>query len=255
MLLIILGIALSLLGCQHQLSSPHTPPLNYLQFGDKIYFKGPDLSACQQGRKLIQFPEGCWIVPDKSFLKPVPAIKPHLKIVKVNSAEITLQVLSLFPKIALFLWENNTPLPPISALQEVSPGIIRLKNIKPGKTYFISGAVKYKPKLFGPLSPPLKVTIKDTTPPLPCPAVAYVIKNNKVQLLWQASASPDVKGYYLLWNNKKQFVKCKEKFCQTEIELNFSGRKEIKIIAVDYAGNKSKAQKIWIKQLNKEKGE
>ncbi len=219
-----------------------------VQFGRKFFvFKNKTQSFIFKGVKKVEnTSEGFWVEPVKDCfsiisqnthfkicLKPVPPISPHLKVLRIDSYGVDLRVLSLFSKVYLLVWEKGKP-PSFYDLERVSLGNVELKDLSLGKTYFISGVIKFGENLYGPLSQPLAVKVEDKEPPLPPSGGGYLVKNGELILLWDPSPSRDVAGYVVEREGKTFKVKSctfKEKLFKSEILY--------KIKAVDRAGNMS----------------
>ncbi len=245
---------------KHIPKPPSNPlsPLKYIQFGKKFFVFKPQGKPLifKKVKKIEEGKDGMWVEPKERCilinpktqklrlcLKPVPMVYPHIKVLKIDSYAVNIRILSLFPQIFLLIWEKGK-VPSVSKLKAVSPGNLELKNLSVGKSYFISGAIKYKNTLYGPLSPPLLVKVKDNEPPLPPSGGGYLIKDKEILLLWDPSPSRDV-AYYVVEKNGKK-IRVKE--CSFEEEL--SGQKVVyKIKAVDFAGNESPPLEIKVNFL------
>ena len=226
--------------------------IEYFQFGNKFFIKAkPGIFLdFKKAKKVSVSKEGYWVEPKGECisvivkknkekketslcLKSVPPIKPHLKVLKIDSYAVDLQVISLFPEVGLFVWEKGM-FPSFSNFQSILAGSYQLKNLSLGKTYFISGAVKFGENLYGPLSEPLKIEIKDTEPPLPPSGGGYFVKDDTITIIWDKSPSRDVVGYIVEREGKSFEVKkqvFKEKIFENEVIY--------KIKAIDRAGNES----------------
>ncbi len=219
----------------------HKKVLIYYQFGRRFL-------VLEKGKYRWIKPEGRCAVfkKEKLCLKPVPPIKPHIKILEINSKEVSLEVLSLFKEILLFVWKEKEE-PDLKDARLISPGIVVLKDLKLGKTYFIAGAVKYGKNLFGPLSVPIKLKYEDDIPPEPPEGAGYLVEGNRIVLIWNKSRSSDVVEYVVERDGKRFKVK-KNTFSE-----RIPGKNIVyKIMAVDAGGNISKPVKIMVKIEEKE---
>jgi hypothetical protein len=177
----------------------------------------------------------------KLCLKPVPDIKPHIKVIEINSKEVKLEVLSLFKEILLFVWKEKEK-PDLKNARLISPGIAVLKDLKLGETYFIAGTVKYGKNLFGPLSKAIKLKYEDRVPPEPPEGGGYFIEGDKVVLIWNKSKSSDVVEYVVERDGKRFKVK-KNTFSE-----KLPGKEVVyRVRAVDRGGNESKPFEIEVK--------
>ncbi len=251
-------------GCANYYSALNTTyklPVKYMQFGDKffIFYQKNKAFTIKNATQINTCKDGIWIKPRdrcallnikkrsyKLCLKGIPAIYPHIKVLKVDSYAVDLRILSLFSRIYLLVWEKGKVPSPLQ-LKKVLLGKVELKDLVLGKSYFISGVINFGKNLYGPLSPPILVKILDNTPPLPPSGGGYLIEGKKIILVWNPSPSRDV-AYYLVERGNKNF---KTKNCSFEESLN---REKVtyEIIAVDYAGNQSLPLKIEVNLKIKE---
>jgi len=235
--------------------------INYYQFGKAFFFPRLKFKDVKGSSKVCQTPSGIWVWPKtkcvlvkgtKICLTPVPDVFPHIKISKVDSTEIKINVLSIFSEVGLFI-SNKKNCPEFKALRIVKKGYV-FKNPKLGKIYWIWGSVHIGNRIFGPMSKPIKVLVKDTTPPISPEGGGYLILNGTLKLMWEKSRSPDVIYYEIQCGNEIKVTR------NTSIELKLHPEiKWCKVYAVDRAGNKSKPFYIKIIKLlqgdnNEEKG-
>lgn len=218
--------AIFLLGCTPK-PSIHTPEKSnfevyYVQLGSLIFIKEVQGTPFRfEGVSEIERMPGGWLVKPKGecvkvlwggksrplCLRSVPPVYPHLKILHMDSRALDLKVLSLFPKLGLFIWEKGEK-PDFLNPRLISPGIHSLRGLSLGKTYLISAAVILGPDVYGPLSPPLEVEVKDKKPPLPPSGGGYFLKGDTVVLVWDPSPSRDVVGYVV--EREGEFFKVKK---------------------------------------------
>jgi len=254
-ILLFWGLLISfLISCTQRLSTnkskvffvPKRKPFNYFQFGDEAYLPGVNASQIVLGKVLCSSESGLWVRSVNGLIKvkfrnelvklrliKLPKVYPHLRVKEINSAEVKLKIISLFPKIALFVVPKGECVSPKDA-NFVSPGLIKVKNLQLNKNYIIKGAVKFKDKIFGFFSKPLIVNFIDNVPPKPPSGGGYILSNGTLSLLWEKSPSEDV-DYYLITCGSIRL-----KTTSTKVKLKFKEFvKECKVFAVDRAGNKS----------------
>jgi len=248
-------------GCAKvKLKKPLYKRVSYYQFGDSFFFPKLGSKDIKGSKKVCQTSSGMWVWPKskcvlvkgtKVCLTPVPKVYPHIKITRVDSSEVQIKILSIFSEVGLFISDRKY-CPEFNTLRIVK-GAYSLKNPKLGKTYFILGGVHIGSKIFGPLSKPIKVVVKDETPPEPPKGGGYLIFKNTLKLMWEKSPSPDVVHYEVQCGNYFKITKT------NIIKLTLvPGMKWCKIYAIDRAGNRSKPFVIKIIKIgednNEEKG-
>ncbi len=242
-----------LLGCAARKppTQPLSPrPLSYVQFGSRLFFSGnlpQGIKGIQRvervsGGVLVE-PQGRCLQVNKGSicLKSVPPVRPHLQVLRIDSAGVDLKILSLFPRIALFWWMEGER-PDLSHPHLYSPGIYTLKDFSLGKVYFLSGAVVWDKKIYGPFTEPLRLRIEDSEPPLSPPGGGYLVQDGKITLIWEPSPSRDVKDYVVEREGKTFRVK------GTSFEEEIPPGKLVvyNIKARDKAGNESPPLRIRV---------
>ncbi len=237
--------------------------VQYIQFGSWILIKDIRKGALRiEGAGRVEKVSRGWLIkPEKECLrvftkdgskrlclKSVPPVYPHLKVLRVDSYALDLQVLSLFPRLALFVWEKGKD-PDFENPRRISPGVHSLRGLSLGKTYLLSAAVTFGPDIYGPLSQPLEVKMEDTEPPLPPSGGGYFLKGNTLVLVWDPSPSRDVVGYVV--EREGKLFKVKKNMFQERDGLK--GVVLYNIKALDGAGHESSP--LLIKVVFPEEGE
>lgn len=223
--------------------------MRYVQFGSWILLRDVDREPLHfEGTKRVKRVSGGWLIePEKGCLKvfarenpkricvrAVPPVYPHLKVLRVDSYALDLRVLSLFPRLVLFVWEKGKE-PDFGKPRSISPGVHSLRGLSLGKTYLLSAAVIFGPDLYGPLSQPLEVKMEDTEPPLPPSGGGYFLRGDTLVLVWDPSPSRDVVGYVV--ERKGRVFKVKKNIFQERAVLE--GTVIYNIKALDGAGHES----------------
>lgn len=258
MRLSVLLLALFLAGCvpraRMQISKP-LPEVHYIQFGSEILVE-EGRGFRFEGTKEVKRVSGGWLLEPEDrclklmgekgsrslCLKPVPPVYPHLKVLKVDSYAVDLKILSLFPRIALFAWEKGRP-PDLRHPRVFPPGVHSLRGLSLGKTYLLSGAVILGPDLYGPLSPPLEVAVKDEEPPRPPSGGGYFLKGQRIILVWDPSPSRDVVGYVV----EREGQVFKVKGTSFKERANFKKKVVIySIKALDGSGHESRPLRLKV---------
>ena len=246
------------IGCANKslITNEKVLPFKIFQFGGVFFFKNRDLNF-KYVKKIIKTPEGVWVYPKNKCIKVVvnktqsykvclrdyPFICPHIYLDKVNSARVVLRILSIFNKIAIFVEKGRAFPPQIKDLRIASPGTYEIKNPELGKVYTIFGAIVLDKNFFGPLCKALEFKVVDEKPPLPPSGGGYIVKDGKLCIMWEKSPSDDVKNYEVIVGNKEIFTNA------TQISIPFTNKvKEIKILTIDRAGNKSNPLILSIKE-------
>ena len=225
--------------------------ITYSQFGNQLFIKNKKKFKIEGAKKVKKTSFGWIIEPAKKCvklvdqkhsktlcIKPVPQIFPHIQILQIDSYALDLKILSVFPNIAIFIWEKGKEFDFQKPLV-FSPGIHSLKNLTLGKTYFIAGAIRFGNNVYGPLSSPIEVKMEDKTPPEPPSGGGYLIKKDTIILVWNKSPSRDVAGYLI--ERKGEIFRVKENTFQENLTKEYLLKKTIvyTIKAVDKAGNTS----------------
>ncbi|OAQ19888.1 hypothetical protein TDIS_2018 [Thermosulfurimonas dismutans] len=267
--LLIFVFAIFLLSCTPRPSiyAPEkTFEIYYVQFGSRIFIeeiRGEPFRF--EGAKEIERVSGGWLVkPEGKCVKvlwggksrrlcvrSVPPVYPHLKILRMDSYALDLKVLSLFPKLGLFIWEKGGK-PDFLNPRPISPGIHSLRGLSLGKTYLISAAVILGPDIYGPFSPPLEVEVNDEEPPLPPSGGGYFLKGDTLVLVWDPSPSRDVVGYIVeregeFFKVKKNVFRDRDGFKKRIVLYN--------IKALDGAGHESMPLRLKVVFPEEEKDE
>ena len=248
----------TLTGCLHQPPSrPGELSVSYLQVGNEIYLSGALLTSLKirGAGEIKRFPSVLVVRPKKRCLelvsnqkatkiclREIPPISPRLWLLKKDSGEIELQVVSLFKKFVLLRWEEGGSPNPFRA--QITGPIIKDTAVLPNKTYFYSVAIFFDDHTFGPLSPPLRISTLDQTPPQPPPGGGYLLEKDALTLIWEESPSKDV-AYYRIEKRGESFKAQKAPF----VDREWHGERIYKISAVDKAGNISRPLIIEIKEV------
>ena len=221
------------------------PAPRLIQVGEKFlaaeapdHFEGVKSSRRVRGGWLLEPEKGCLRVKKASAgicLKPLPRVFPHLRLERVDSYGVDLRIVSLFPQVALFIWEEGRP-PDLFHPRLLSPGEHTLRDLYPGRTYLLSAAVVFGKDLYGPLSPPLRLEVRDEDPPLPPQGGGYILEGDRITLVWDPSPSRDVSGY--LVEEGGRVLRVKETFFRERVPRS-EGVIIYEIRAVDGAGLKS----------------
>ncbi len=254
-------MVLYLWGCtlrpaEHVPNPPQGQDIRFVQFGSRVLVvQIPGETFRFDGAKKVEKRPGGWLVEPEGecvkifwkggarslCLKPVPRVYPHLKILRVDSYALDLKIISLFPKVALFVWEKGKN-PDLLHPLEVSPGTHSLRELSLGKTYLFSAAVIFGPDLYGPLSRPFEIEIKDLEPPLPPSGGGYFLKGKALVLVWDPSPSRDVVGYVV--ERKGKVFKVKQNSFQEQEILK--GTVLYNIRAIDGAKHESLPLRIRV---------
>ncbi len=252
-------LLLFLWGCALRTPKEGTAELEkvrYVQFGSRLFVAGASGKALPfRGARRVEKVPGGWLVDPEGecvsifrekasqiCLKPVPRIYPHLEILRVDSYALDLKILSLFPEVALFIWEKGRK-PDLRTPLVISPGTHSLRQLRPGKTYLLSGAIILGPDLYGPLSRPLEIEVKDLEPPCPPSGGGYYIKGHTVILVWNPSPSRDVVAYTV--ERKGKVFEVRENIFKEE-RGDLKGEVFYDIRAVDGVGHKSSPLRIRV---------
>ena len=169
--------------------------------------------------------------------KPIRAL-PRVKEVKSGDGFISF-TFEPYSDFSVEVFKNSHP-PFIKPFKVLTPGTLTFKDeaVKNNFTYtyrfrFSWGNVK------GVLSPPIKVTPLDTTPPLP-PSSPLLIKAPKGCLVvWERSPSKDVTEYRIFVNGKQFSINGRGIY----FYFPECPRGDVLVVAVDKAGNLSKPVK------------